>query len=314
MAGQATVRIVVGLATALVALALAFGLGRWTAPSQAAPPETAFRAATEPRGEPAPAHAVSSLREMENWSESELRTRYIRLAERERLQASELARLRAALTAASAPANAKPAAASAGLAPSGAATPAAPNAKPSHFVNPLEAQFYPPDPADLSELAKHCSVRVDSPPILDSTPEELGNVEEKLRASPDEVRAMKRVATALHTTLRDRLRAIYEEVLGHAPSAELSSRALISEIQDKTPMVNRKGVYGRISKERAGELAPPADVAALSPYERATRMMADLGDEYQSLLANELSPARAHELRSERTGWPWGRSQFTGCE
>lgn len=236
--------------------------------------------------------------DVDQWSLEELRTQYrVALVRVQRLQQGvTIARAACAQPSGSGPGQAQPTA-----------------AKPDPPRNVLKETFYPTTPESLAQLARECSVRVDEPPVLDSTPGELGNLADELHASPDEARVMGEVVTELHKSLRGELRVLYEEVVGRAPSQELSSRALLSEIYDKTPAADRRGVLERIARERAGEL-PPRDLAEANAYERAQRLATGLGDSYQELLARKLGAVRTSALRAEQGGWPWSRSVFTGCD
>jgi hypothetical protein len=180
--------------------------------------------------------------------------------------------------------------------------------------NPLiEDTFYPASHEDLSALAKACTVRVDQPELLDSTPGAVGKASEAMNATPDEVRAMNDAMRALHESFRVRLRALYAEAMGHPADNELSPRAMLGEFRDKRPP-DAAGLLTTIARERAGEIKPPATLADASPYERAQRMYFGLGDEFQDRVAQVVGPERASALRAASGGWKWSRSQFTGCE
>jgi hypothetical protein len=179
--------------------------------------------------------------------------------------------------------------------------------------NPLEETFYPAAPEDLNALAKSCTVRIDHPELLDSTPGTVGKWAEAMNATPDEVQAMNEAMSALHASFRDRLRALYSEAMGHPADAELSPRAMLGEFRDKRPP-EAAGLLASIARERAGEIAPPSNLTDSSAYERAQRMYLALGDEFQSRVAEVLGPERASALRAASGGWKWSRSQFTGCE
>lgn len=179
--------------------------------------------------------------------------------------------------------------------------------------NPLDATFYPASPEELGALAKSCTVRIDQPELLDSTPGTVGQAADAMSATGDEVRAMNEVMRELHASFRDRLRDLYSEAMGHPPDNELSPRAMLGEFRDKRPP-EAAGLLATVARERAGEIAPPASLADASAYERAQRMYFALGDEFQSRVAQVLGPERASVLRAASGGWKWSRSQFTGCE
>ena len=267
-----------------------FLLGSWSGRSQ--PPAPAERTS---QSQPS---AASS----EHWDEGELRTQYRSLVERCTQQTAELSLLQARLDTAGSPT------------PARAATyVSAPPASAIGLRNPLTERFYPARPAELAELAKSCSVRVDQPALLESTPGDVGDEAKAMRATPDEVRAMNEAMRSLHRSFREHLRALYAEALGHAPDAELSPRALLGEIRDKAPQ-RPSELYTRISQERAGERPVPSDLREASPYERAERMYLGMGDEFQALLTAQLGSERATALRASGGGWGWTRSIFSGCK
>jgi hypothetical protein len=238
------------------------------------------------------------------WSTGELQDRYRALAAQAASGRLELARLQQRIE-------------SVGPVPPASSNPS-PSSQPIAATvgrddrDPLKATFYPPNPEELTELAKNCTVRVDHPKVLDSTPGEVGSAAEEMNATPDEVRSMNEEMRALHASFRDRLRELYAEATGHAADTELSPRAMLGELQDKKPPQNAD-LLTSIAKERAGELPAPTNLGDSSAYERAERMYLALGDEFQQQLASRLGPERASALRAASGGWVWSRSQFTGC-
>lgn len=235
-----------------------------------------------------------------SWGLEELREHYRAAAARVASSRKEASELREQLAAARAQL--------VSLNPSGSSQPRA-----AAHRNPLDATFYPAPPEELSALAKSCTVRVDHPELLDSTPGTVGRFAEEMSATPDEVHAMNEAMRALHASFRDRLRVLYAEAMGHPADGELSPRAMLGEFRDKRPP-EAAGLLATIAKERAGEVAPPSSLADSSAYERAQRMYLALGDEFQSRVAQVLGPERASALRAASGGWKWSRSQFTGCE
>lgn len=81
---------------------------------------------------------------------------------------------------------------------------------------------------------------------------------------------------------------------------------------DKAPPSDR-GLYARIARERAGLVEPPRHRRDMSAHERAVRLYTGLGEQMQDTLAKSLGPERAYELRAASGGWPWKRSQYSGC-
>lgn len=229
---------------------------------------------------------------------------YQSLVERCTQQTAELSLLQARLDTSSA---------SAATPGRGATYVSAPPASAFDLRNPLTERFYPARPAELAELAKSCSVRVDQPSLLESTPGDVGDEAEAMHASPYEVRAMNQAMRSLHRSFRERLRVLYAEAFGREPDAELSPGVLLGEIRNKASQ-RPSELYTRISQERAGEWPAPSDLRQASPYERAERMYLGMGDEFQALLAAQLGNERASALRASGGGWAWTRSIFAGCK
>jgi hypothetical protein len=225
-----------------------------------------------------------------------LSKQYQELARAFQEQSQELAQLRAAAY------------------PSGAAENANRPIAPSGLPDPLKEPFYPVSAEQSAKLGESCVVRVDQPALLESTPGLVGEEAAAMHAQPEEVAIMNRLMSDLHRELRSHLARLYEEALGHPASRELASRALLSEIQDKSPEGEPERIQSAVARERAGQAQPPSEVEHLSPYERAERAYLALGDDFQTRLAQEIGPERAEALRAAQGGWPWKRSQFSGCK
>jgi hypothetical protein len=71
-------------------------------------------------------------------------------------------------------------------------------------------------------------------------------------------------------------------------------------------------VHQRIAQERAGLVAPPADLSQASPLERFLRRNAALGDETERRIGDVVSAARARRLREAGGGWG-ARTETVGC-
>lgn len=109
----------------------------------------------------------------------------------------------------------------------------------------------------------------------------------------------------------DLTRSPYIETTGDTVGADsLSSEAMRHEIEDKSPRGEMNVILQRISQERAGLAAPPADPSKTSPLERLMRANAELGDQSEAALARRLGAERAHAIRGE--GWD-SRHEMGGC-
>jgi hypothetical protein len=84
-------------------------------------------------------------------------------------------------------------------------------------------------------------------------------------------------------------------------------------IMEKAPDAARTEARARLSKEKAGLVPPPADLAKTPVVERALRIATAAGDELERRFGERVGAERAHALRRLRDGWPGGRSSMNGC-
>ena len=107
------------------------------------------------------------------------------------------------------------------------------------------------------------------------------------------------------------LRALYQELVG-GDSENLDASALTAEIRQKSPSSDYEAARKRLAEERAGLAAPPADARNQSVIERMLRLQSAAGNTLEQLLAAELGPDKAHQIRA--TGWAGGDSMILhGC-
>jgi hypothetical protein len=175
--------------------------------------------------------------------------------------------------------------------------------------------FLDPTPEELREMAKECRLRWDSPNLKPRsvnrpTPEQL----KKLNMTEDEAEVMAEVHQAFVAESLERLRAIYVAATGDTENARvLAPEALQQEVLDKSSEESIRRAYQRVSQERAGLAAPPADTSGLTPAEQLVRFNTGLGDAYEHALADKLGAAKARELRRANDGWGSRHSSGVGC-
>ena len=117
--------------------------------------------------------------------------------------------------------------------------------------------------------------------------------------------------TEVQKRWKDLIRSLYIETTGDTVGADaLSNEAMRHEIEDKSPRGEYNLILQRISQERAGLVAPPADPSKTSTLERLMRAHVQLGDQSEAALARRLGPQRAHAIRGQ--GWDW-RGEQGGC-
>jgi len=85
---------------------------------------------------------------------------------------------------------------------------------------------------------------------------------------------------------------------------------MLREIDEKSAPGDGGAARQSLARERAG-LAPPSDPAGSSASERAMRLLASLGDRWESLLADTVGAERAHAMRVSGNGW--NHSIIAGC-
>jgi hypothetical protein len=174
--------------------------------------------------------------------------------------------------------------------------------------------FFAPTKDELAQFAKDCKLKWDMPP-LNPQPSLFGPKQAERAGLTDGERAeANRVTAEVHTHTLAELRALFVEVTGDKAGAEtLSPQALSSEILDKSPEAQMKEIFARLSRERAGLQAAPADTRGAPAAERLMRLMTTLGDKYERELGEAVGPDRAHALREQNNGWGSRNVSSNGC-
>jgi hypothetical protein len=174
--------------------------------------------------------------------------------------------------------------------------------------------FFEPTKDELQAMAKDCKLKWDRPGI-GVNPQTMGPQRaSELGLSEQERAEINRVNAELNQRVLTQLRALYVEVTGDKAGADsLTPQALEEEIEQKSPENVVQQTYFRLSHERAGLQAPPADSAGQPPVERLMRMMTTLGDDYEQKLGAAIGPDRAHQLRADQGGWNSRSQSSHGC-
>ncbi len=172
-----------------------------------------------------------------------------------------------------------------------------------------------PSKDELLALAKQCGVKFDVPPVMRGEPMQVDPETAQAAGLTDpELAATNEVFVELARSWKQRVRGWYVEATGDAQGADqLSAHAMGEELQDKATPGEPQALQKRISHERAGLLAPPADLSRRSPFERYFRAFAALGDEAEHLIAAKIGVDKAHQVRAESGGWPM-RMSMAGCD
>jgi hypothetical protein len=134
----------------------------------------------------------------------------------------------------------------------------------------------------------------------------------ELGLSDTEREAVDEVMKETHTAVPVELRKLYLEMGGDPTTANrLSASTLLGEIVQKTPPDQVTQVRVRLSRERAGLLAPAPNLAA-APVERALRLMHGLADDFEHRLGERIGRERAASLKNLRRSWG-NHSSMSGC-
>lgn len=176
--------------------------------------------------------------------------------------------------------------------------------------------YVDPSRDELLARAQRCEVRYDTPQVLEGTPHTISpRAARDMGLSDTERDAMNEVLKETHATVQTQLRKLYVEIGGDRNTAErLSSQSLINEIGEKLPESAGHEARVRLSQERAGLLAPPANLAQASPAEQVLRLLTSVGDDLERQLGERIGADRAHALRLQKDGWSGGRSSMSGCK
>lgn len=166
-------------------------------------------------------------------------------------------------------------------------------------------------PDELAAMAKNCEVRVDLPGYGVEPRLMTDRAAAALQLSADERAIYDQTVRKQNTQYMTALRALYQELAG-GDSENLDAHALMVEILHKSPSSDYEAARKRLAEERAGLAAPPADSRNQSVVERLLRLQSAAGGTLEQLLAAELGPDRAHQIRA--AGWPGGDDAIlSGC-
>lgn len=169
--------------------------------------------------------------------------------------------------------------------------------------------WHDPSPEKLASWVATCHIRSDAPDLEQFTPS--SEPDQSRGVEPGELAGYNATMSDMARRWRDLVRSLYIEATGDTAGADtLSVPAMRREIEDKSPPGEHNRLLQRLSRERAGLDAPPADLAGASTLERMTRAYVQLGDQTEAALARRLGADRARAIRGE--GWQ-SRSDSSGC-
>ena len=166
-------------------------------------------------------------------------------------------------------------------------------------------------PEELAAMANHCEIRFDLPGYGVEPHPMTDRAAAAIQLSADQRAIYDRTVRRESAQYMAALRALYQELAG-GDSENLDARALMIEIMQKSPSSDVEAARKRLSAERAGMAAPPADTRNQSVVERLFRLQSAAGPSLERMLAAELGPDKARQIRA--AGWVGGDdSVLSGC-
>jgi hypothetical protein len=167
-------------------------------------------------------------------------------------------------------------------------------------------------PAEYGEMAKSCEARFDMPSFDLEAPQLGAKQAEKLGLADEELGAVNEMLKRENDRYLKELRALYLEATGDTQGVDvLQPMAMGMEIQHKSNGRDSSTARRRIDLERAGTLAPPADVSKMPVIDRYFRLVTSIGDRIEQELAKIVGPERARAMREKGMGG--NRSIMNGC-
>ncbi|MCB9732019.1 MAG: hypothetical protein H6745_05235 [Deltaproteobacteria bacterium] len=182
-----------------------------------------------------------------------------------------------------------------------------------------EHGMYDLSQAELDRMAERCELRWDTVPYRLGEPLRLPDEDAaELGLSPAQHAAVDAALQKESAYLVSTIREAYVTLTGDDPQAILSvaPSALFDEVEDKTPVEERRRVYQLLSNERARGDASRLDaaaLAALSPYERMYRAVTSSGDRLMAALREAVGPDLARSLRDLHDGFGSRSRSMVGC-
>jgi hypothetical protein len=167
-------------------------------------------------------------------------------------------------------------------------------------------------PEEYKEMAKSCEARFDMPGFDLEAPQLSAKQADKLGLADDELGPVNEMLKRENDHYLKELRALYVEATGDTQGVEtLQPMAMGMEIQHKSNDPDSSAARRRIDLERAGQVAPPADLSKMPVIDRYFRLVMSEGDRVQAELGKIVGPERAQELREK--GLSSHRSVMNGC-
>jgi hypothetical protein len=160
--------------------------------------------------------------------------------------------------------------------------------------------------AELRALAEKCELRTDLPPLQPEPWTMSPEVGAQLHLSDAEQATANAALNRLREDAVAKVRALYVEATGDAAGAETLELATLGhELLQKGGSALAVQARTRLAQEKAGLIAPPADLSKTSPQERYLRLTNGLAEALQRDLEKSLGAQQAGQVRDVVSTWHW---------
>ena len=169
--------------------------------------------------------------------------------------------------------------------------------------------------AQLRAMADRCELAWDTIPLRLGEPITLPTeTAERFSLDEAQVALINKAIAEESAAVIAGIRAAYVEATGDDPAAILAVApgALVEEIQDKTPLEEKRRVYRLLAEERAAA-GIAADARTVSAFERVMRLLTTSGDRLESKLAESFGHEAAREMRDAHDGFGNVSRASYGC-
>lgn len=173
--------------------------------------------------------------------------------------------------------------------------------------------------AELDRMAERCELRWDTIGYRLGEPPRVPREEaDAFELSEAQLSALDERLAAENARLIEAIRQAYVEVTGDDPAAiqAVAPEALFTEVQDKTPIEERRRIFSLLAKERASGVEPdvsPARLADLSPAERMFRVITTSGNRLEAAMGEVVGPEVARQMRDAHRGYGNRHRSSFGC-
>jgi len=111
----------------------------------------------------------------------------------------------------------------------------------------------------------------------------------------------------------NQLRRLYTLVTGDDQVDNISSEAMLAEINDQSEPRDLRLAFERLSAERGGLQPAPAEGVELAPMEPVYLLLTSMGDRIESELTERVGTDRSRQMRDAHDGWGSASRSSCGC-